>query len=1804
MHPPQGALFKRVPGVYCGPLDNLVQLGDSMGMRMRAATAMCAVAPARKRFGVSRLLAGLALLASAFAVNAQSVNFTAPGAVINAIVGDSISAQLRTLNAGGAPTGSGVLTWQLNSCSAVQFATTPPFTADASGFTTAALTAQSPGVCTLQAQWDPDFTGPTLPIAASPPLQINVSPVFTNPAELKFTAPGFFESVVVGQTIGAEVESRVMTILTGGGSLIFEIDASCPHAVLVPPVPNTALAGGFTSATVRGISPGSCQVRARWNHDNDAMTPDAVASPTLTMQVNTGPLVITSVAGPASVIPVTADPTFAVRVMRDGLPFAANLEYRITEGALNPRVFGGACNPAFTTDVNGNGRFVFSEQALTTSASNYVVVVSAYDPNNCRSGDRAAAPSGNLPPPQVQYTFRGEPVEVVFNTPPSEIRINQLATFNVLLRTTPSGIPVAGFPLNWSFTGAATPANSGITPVTNASGQASFTFTPTTLGFRSVNIGNSSINVSSSASVAVFNLILSIETAPPSVTFTDEIGAPIRVQASKEFGSPKLRDQTPSPPLGFGAIPLGNVPVTFTISTSNGLFTANNSTTFVASTASTSSPAAAPDGPVAGPGQVLSSPVRIGRTASPVQVVVSSPGFSPLTTSYAVTPSTYLLQAVSPTSVAIASDQTTQLVAQLLRGSFSTPAPLGAGETVTWSITAPANGATISSPVPTDGSSNATSTFAPQTAGIYQVVGQFDSGIAGVNPSTVSYTINVGGPTIVRTLVPFDGDMTRGSPGFSFPISVRYLENGQPASPMTPETVVWSVSSGDATVSPATSPVGSTTAIATSNVTFGSTPGPVVISAQLGSTPNVTTFFYLEIEESLSLDVVAPASRQFDLLPGDPFEIELSLRTSRQVPLAGEVIFVAGDLVDLPSELLTDADGSVTLSGSAPLEVGRYTIEFTYEGSGAVGKRKVTGAPPLTERVTINVIEGGVGTARLIPSEGSGQRGLIGRPAIPLKAFYTVNDVPIGGAAVQWTVSGGGSPATQTTVTDSAGFATFNYTFGPTPGPVVITARTGEVSAQFTLTAELAQFVVVSGSGQRGAIQTTADQPLVVSLRDPAGAALANQVIQWSITGGSAALVGGNSGGNSTQVTTDSAGRAQVGLRFGSTPGPISVQATSSLAGAPILFTAQAELPGLRIVSGNNQSGEPGRALSQDLVVTIAPTQTKALGGVAIAWEVLAGGGTIASASSVTDANGQARNQLTLGAAAGTNQVRASIAGGPSVTFSATGIITAVELSKVSGDNQTELPTNLDSAPLVVRVRRAGGGALVANTTIVWTGSNAGFAQANSTTLANQATSVTNAQGEAQIVTRVIASGPATVSARLQNSVADPLVFSLVGAIANTQALNDNEMRVAEVLDSACIALAGLSTRTAEQEDLLLRCRELQRNSGPNPDDVSEALETLDPDVALAMTGAGLEVVTTQMSNVNGYLIEARNNPGGRGQFRLAVATPDGALPLSFLPSNLLAANAAQAAEEESAEGQDLGPDFGRWGFFASGTIGRGDYRDGERTPDYDYSSGNLTAGVDYRLSDSVILGAGLGFSRNNTDLRNDGGSLDTTGFNLIGYASWYNQSQWFVDGVLTLGRNDYDLLRNLRYTIPAVGSGITTINQVASSNTKGDQLGASLAVGRDWQKGPWSINSYLRANYLSTDYDAYQERMIANLPGAGLALAVDARKLTNTSTTLGGKATYVLSRDWGILMPHGQLEWERSYEDDATQLVTRFLADPTGTTFVQFGDEIDDNFFNVGVGVSALWPGGRSAFLAYERLLGSSRLSQDTLSLGVRVEF
>jgi outer membrane autotransporter protein len=102
----------------------------------------------------------------------------------------------------------------------------------------------------------------------------------------------------------------------------------------------------------------------------------------------------------------------------------------------------------------------------------------------------------------------------------------------------------------------------------------------------------------------------------------------------------------------------------------------------------------------------------------------------------------------------------------------------------------------------------------------------------------------------------------------------------------------------------------------------------------------------------------------------------------------------------------------------------------------------------------------------------------------------------------------------------------------------------------------------------------------------------------------------------------------------------------------------------------------------------------------------------------------------------------------------------------------------------------------------------------------------------------------------------------------------------------------------------------------------------------------------------------------------------------------------------------------------------------------------------------------------------------------------------------------------------------------------------------------------------------------------------------------VGGKVSYAMSRDWGILLPYAQVEWEHEFEDDPQQVAARFLFDPTGTLIVLEGSERDTDYFNIGVGLSAVFAGGRSGFIYYERTAGAEGLSQDNLSLGVRIEF
>jgi outer membrane autotransporter protein len=318
---------------------------------------------------------------------------------------------------------------------------------------------------------------------------------------------------------------------------------------------------------------------------------------------------------------------------------------------------------------------------------------------------------------------------------------------------------------------------------------------------------------------------------------------------------------------------------------------------------------------------------------------------------------------------------------------------------------------------------------------------------------------------------------------------------------------------------------------------------------------------------------------------------------------------------------------------------------------------------------------------------------------------------------------------------------------------------------------------------------------------------------------------------------------------------------------------------------------------------------------------------------------------------------------------------------------------------------------------------------------------------------------------------------------------------------------------------------------------------------------------------------------------------------------SLGAALVQDADEPQATPGGEVGSDFQRWGFFASGTIGRGEAEAGSTRPAYDYDINGLTVGLDYRKSDTFIFGAALGYTRQDTELQGAPGQMDMSGWSVSGYATWYRDNSWYTDAVLTWGRNSFDLLRTITYTVPLPGGGSSSISQTARSQSDGDMLEAAFTFGRDFQAGGWSIGPYGRLLYTKLDFDEIRDEMTTG-PGSGLGLSIDARSLTSVASEIGAKFTYAHSTDWGVVTPHLQLEWEHEFKDDPKALTARFLADPNGTPFSLSGEEIDTDYFRMSVGLSIILQRGRSGFVIYERTLSRDGFDQENLGFGIRIEF
>jgi len=273
------------------------------------------------------------------------------------------------------------------------------------------------------------------------------------------------------------------------------------------------------------------------------------------------------------------------------------------------------------------------------------------------------------------------------------------------------------------------------------------------------------------------------------------------------------------------------------------------------------------------------------------------------------------------------------------------------------------------------------------------------------------------------------------------------------------------------------------------------------------------------------------------------------------------------------------------------------------------------------------------------------------------------------------------------------------------------------------------------------------------------------------------------------------------------------------------------------------------------------------------------------------------------------------------------------------------------------------------------------------------------------------------------------------------------------------------------------------------------------------------------------------------------------------------------------------------WSFFATGSYNNGE-KDATKNDDgFDFDTTGLTLGGDYRMSGNLFLGGAFGYANMTSDFANQGGGLDIDDTSLTFYGI-YNTDVFHVDWSLHYGQVGFEFTRK-----------IGSFSTETQGDTDADKYALSVTLGMDYNQNAWLLTPYVRVDYIDTTIDSFQET-----GGNGLALDINSQDVTSTTTALGGNFSYATSMSWGILTPTAHLEWVHEYNDDDRSIIAAFAANP-GVSFATPVDDPDKDFFVWSLGVSAVFPEGRSLFINYEGVSLQENQSNGTLYIGGRMD-
>ncbi len=457
--------------------------------------------------------------------------------------------------------------------------------------------------------------------------------------------------------------------------------------------------------------------------------------------------------------------------------------------------------------------------------------------------------------------------------------------------------------------------------------------------------------------------------------------------------------------------------------------------------------------------------------------------------------------------------------------------------------------------------------------------------------------------------------------------------------------------------------------------------------------------------------------------------------------------------------------------------------------------------------------------------------------------------------------------------------------------------------------------------------------------------------------------------------------------------------------------------------------------------------------------------------------------------------------------------------------------------------------------------------------------------------------------------------LALGGGLANAQLGSFGQTELQAVTGSAVQTVCGgfinnQDANTAEEQDLFDICGEMVHTArvlaGEEADVPGRTNKSLD--LTADELAAALQQIANEETIAPSTLLTETSFGQFGNLFARLTSLRGGATGLSISGLNLnmngrqLHANTLTATPRGGAAGDESAANWGRLGAFINGDLGFGEVDATDREDGLEFDGGGITAGLDYRINDNAVIGAALGYTSLDADFDSSatvsGGEVDADGYTLAVFGSYFT-GDFYVDGVIGYGSNDYDLTRRIVVPTNSANPDNQGANRTATADTDSDQFALSISAGYMLNSGALSYGPYARLSYLDGEIDAYEEQ-----GAAGLNLAVDKQDVESLVTAIGGQVAYASSQSFGVVQPYARLEWHHEFRNDTQLIRAQYVFDPRDNPLVVRTDSPDRNYFLLGLGASAIFQGGVQGFASYETTLGLDDVEDHRFTLGARFEF